>query len=716
MTSATFGYHQLPNGYWIKDSDNSGPYVQSAPGVFGLAGQGLTATQLAATQSLVSGAWDVVVYGANPGGIMAAVAAAREGATVALVAPTSWIGGMTTGGLSLTDVNTPRSSAQVVGLAREFYQRVAKYYGTSQRWTIFWKGGLGTEPKIAQREFGRMLNEAGVKVIANAGDVTSCAKTGTRISSVTLSNYGVIYGKAFVDATYEGDLIAAAGCTTTIGREANATYSESHNGVAALLSDVDQFHASVDPYVTAGVPGSGFLPGISGTALGSAGSADDQVQAMCYRINLTKDAGIKVAFPEPASYDPLQFELLGRHAALAGAGWTTIGDIITVFQVALIKYDVLNHCPMSIDYISPESTEYITASRARRTEIEANARNYILGLLKFIRTDTRIPAAVRADVATYGFCADEWLFNDNFPPQIYVRCGRRLVGDFVLREGDITAQNAFTDQIAYGYYALDAHHVRRVYVGGAVKNEGKSAGGAYVGAKLPYRVLSPKVSECTNLLATFAVSASYAAHCAIRLEPISMAFGHAAGIACAWSSRTLANVQSMDVTYLQKAQNIQETERADGSLVDASGATYTEGTATITGVWTDVLENGTVMGIVSNKAKASTAVGATLAFAPNIRQNGPHRVWLKWPDDSSITRSASTPVTITHANGTTNLVVSQLDGTGDGGHWFYAGEYVFTKGSPSTHKVTVGTDGVGGSSVINAVKFIPAHSYDALTL
>lgn len=670
----------------------------------------------AQVQSLVSGAWDVVVYGANPGGIMAAVSAAREGAQVALVAPTSWVGGMTTGGLSMTDSNTPRSSSQIVGIAREFYQRIAKYYGTTQRWQIFWKGGLGTEPKIAQREFGRILNEAGVNVIVNAGDVTACAKTGTRISSITLSNYGTINGKTFVDATYEGDLLAVAGCTTTIGREANSTYSETHNGIAALLSDVDQFHASVDPYVTLGVPGSGFLPGISGSTLASTGAADGQVQAICYRINLTNDSATKIAFPEPASYDPLQYELLGRHAALAGGGWTTLGDIITIFGFASVKQDVLNHCPMSIDYIHPESTEYITATRARRTQIEANARNYILGLLKFIQTDTRIPAAVRTNVATYGFCKDEWMFNSNFPPQIYVRCGRRLVGDFVLKEGDLTAQNAFTDQIAYAFYALDAHHVQRVYVGGAVKNEGKSSGAAYVGAKLPYRALAPKVAECTNLLSTFAVSASYAAHCAIRLEVISMAFGQAAGIASAWSARTLANVQSMDIAYLQKAQNIQETERADGALMDVTGVTYVEGTVTITGTWTDVLEDGVVMGIVSNKAKASVGVGATIAFAPNIRQNGPHRVWLKWPDDSTLTRSTATPVTITHAGGTTNLVCNQTDATGDGGHWFYAGEYVFAKGSPSTHKVTVGTDGVGGSSVINAVKVVPAHSYSALTI
>lgn len=653
--------------------------------------------------------YDVVVYGANPGGLMAAIAAAREGAKVIVLERTDWIGGMTTGGISQTDVNATKCSATLVGLAKELYRRIAKYYGPNQRWQVYWSSGLGTEPKVAQVELKKMLMEAGVQVVTGT-ELVSVAKTGARITGALFTGISGVLGKCWIDATYEGDLIAMAGCSFNIGRESNATYGETDNGIAPLLSDSTQYSTSVDPYVTPGVPGSGLLPGISTETLGTTGAASAQVQAICYRINLTNDASIKIPFPEPTNYNPLNYELLGRHAAVAGGAWTTIQSIIGLFTFASIKFDVLHVAPMSIDYISPESTEYITATSERRKQIEANAKDWILGLLKFIQTDSRIPAAVRADVATYGFCKDEWVFNGGFPPVPYIRCGRRLVGDFVLNDTHIKAQNAFTDWVAYSYYGLDSHHVRCVLSGGQVKNEGKRMGASYVGAILPYRMLLPKVAECTNLMATFAVSASYAAHCSVRMEPISMALGHAAGIAAAWVSRTGSTVQNMDVAYLRDRQDIRGINKYDGSLLAVT--TFVDGVVTETGTWSDQLPDANNFIPIGTKARQSTATGATIKFAPNVRQNGPHDVYLRWPDDQAVTRSTAVPVTVSHAGGTTTFTVNQNGQTGDGGDWFYAGQYVFAKGSPSTHFVQIGTDGGGGSTVINAIKVIPVHAYD----
>lgn len=655
----------------------------------------------------LNGNADVVVYGANPGGIAAAIHSAREGARTIIIEPTEWIGGMVTSGLSATDVNEQRCSATVVGFAKEFYKRAQKYYGTTSRWQIYWTGGLRLEPQVAETIIRAMLNEAGVTVITGC-ELVSVKKTGTRITSATFEGLGELAAPCWIDATYEGDLIAAAGCSVAIGREANATYTETDNGRAPLLTDSTQFHTSVSPYVIDGDSGSGLLPGIYSGTLPAEGAASPYVQALCYRINLTKDVSILTAIPEPASYNPLDFELLGRHAALAGTGWTTLADIITFFQYtpgAPLKYDVLHRAPVSIDYISTESTEYITANRARRTQIEQNAKNHILGLIKFCKTDTRIPAAVRADAALYGFCSDQWQQYGGFPPRPYIRVGRRLVGDFVLKDSDIKAANLFTDYIAFSYYGLDSHHCTRYVSGGAVKNEGKRMGGTYVGAIIPYRVTLPKVAECTNLLSTFAVSASYAAHCSIRMEPISMAIGHACGIAAAWAAKTGKNVQDMDLVYLRAKQDIKGVYKADGGVVAVT--TFADGTVTETGAWTDVNPDSNNFIVVGTKGRQSSAAGATVAFAPSIRQNGPHKVWIKWPDDGSVARSTVVPVTITHAGGTTTFTVNQNGGTGDGGDWFYAGEYVFAKGSPSTHKVTIGTDGTN-STVVNAIKVIPA--------
>lgn len=694
------GNATLTGAGWLVDEIDTGVVYINDAGTSLVSGDGTR---------YVEKPFDLIVYGANPGGIAAAISAAQRGARVAILERTNWVGGMTAGGISQTDVNAPRSSATVVGFANDFYRAIGKkYYGTSRRAQVFWSSGYSTECKVSLIEFQARLLAAGVTVFLGQ-QLISVSKTDTRITSAKFTG-GALSAPQWIDATYEGDLLAMAGCSFSIGREANAQYTETDNGIAALLSDATQFHASVDPYVTPGVPSSGLLPTISSDTLGTTGAASDQVQAMCYRINITNDVSIRVPFPEPASYDPLQYELLGRHAALAGGAWTTIQSVIQLFTIATIKNDVLHAAPISIDYISPESTEYITATPERRAQIEANMKNFTLGLLKFIGTDTRFPAAVRADVATYGFCSDEWTSNGSFPPVPYVRCGRRMVGDFVLRDSHIKAANAFTDPIAYSYYAIDSHHVRRLLSGGQVKNEGKKIGSAYVGAVIPFAVITPKVTECTNLTVTFAVSATYSAHCSVRMEPISMAFGQAAGITAAWAARTGSNVQAMDYTYLASEMDIKGTNKRDGSLLAVT--TFTDGTITETGVWSDQLQDGAGPNYqfvnVGTKARQSTAAGATIKFAPNIRENGNHDLWLRWPDDQAVTRSTAVPVTVAHAGGTTTFTVNQQGQTGDGGNWFYVGRFFMRRGTPSADYVQLGTDGVGGSTVAMALKAIPA--------
>jgi hypothetical protein len=243
-----------------------------------------------------------------------------------------------------------------------------------------------------------------------------------------------------------------------------------------------------------------------------------------------------------------------------------------------------------------------------------------------------------------------------------------------------------------------------------VVNEGQNTTSTAHGAKIPFRVMLPKVSECTNLLTTFALSMSYAAHCAIRMEPISMGIGDAAGVTAAWAARMKKNVQDMDLTYLKKRHDINGTYRADGGVVAVQfTGEVNNGTTTATGSWTDVYSGANNFVHVGDKALASAAVGATYEFKPNIKETGAHKLYLKWPEDNAVTRSTVVPVTVTHAGGTTSFTVNQNNAIGDGGDWFYAGEYVFQRGAPSVHKVTFGTDGAGGSTVVNAIKVMPSR-------
>ena len=262
---------------------------------------------------------DVLVYGATPGGIAAAISAKREGASVVVIEKDDWIGGMMTGGLSLADVNISHSRANVVGFAREFFDEMAQDYLFARQ--SFFQVSFNGEPRTYQRVIHRMLQKAGIQIFTGA-PLSGVVKSATKILSASFDNVGPIEAKGFIDSTYEGDLMGVAGCSYFIGREANATYGETNNGIRAVGTSA-QFTDGLDPYVTAGNAASGLLPGVWDDALGTTGAASPYVQSYNYRLCVTNNAGNKVAWPEPDNYDPLNYELLGREAVLSGSGWTT---------------------------------------------------------------------------------------------------------------------------------------------------------------------------------------------------------------------------------------------------------------------------------------------------------------------------------------------------------------------------------------------------------
>lgn len=651
----------------------------------------------------VSGPFDVIVYGATPGGVMAACAAAKAGASVGLFEPSNIVGGMLSGGLAVTDVDPTQSSHVIYGATKDFFEEVAAEYNLT--WQQFYRLHINGTPRVYAQVIQRWLSRYGVNVFTGQR-LVSVNKSGTTIASIQTTST-MASAKQFIDASYEGDLLAAAGCTTTIGREGSASYGEAWCGVRPYAGAPNQFADGIDPYVIAGNSGSGLIAGVESGTYGSTGDPSGRVMAMNYRMTMTTQPSKRITIPQPTSYDATQYELLGRHAVASGAGWTSFGNVaLTSALQGTLTYDVNNSGAFSTNYIGPECTEYITASADRRAAIAAQIKDYTLGLFKFLATDSRIPSALRTDMANWGFRSDEFEAFGGFSSTLYVREGRRLVGDWVMKEPDVNATTSYTDGVAFIYYPLDSHHCRRLYVPAVgVKNEGAVSTTCFVGNAVPIRVMFPKVTECTNLLATFAVSASHVAFMTLRMEPVSMELGNAAGVTATLAAKQGCNVQSVPVSDVQRLVNWQgnQVTKPGGVLMSVDGTTYTGGTITETGAWG---VGNPVLGYLGYAHKASSATGASEKFAPNLAKSGQYQVFLNWQDPQASTRSQNSVVTIVHAGGTTTFKVNQM-ADGDGGNWFNAGQYAFEKGSPSAHYVTIGTDGAGGSTVIAAVKFVP---------
>ena len=512
---------------------------------------------------------DICVYGATPSGIAAAIAAAREGCSVLLIEPTDWIGGTVSGGIARTDVDEGVSKAAVVGFADEFFGAIARdgYYQTQNN---FWVHSYNGEPSINLAFLKRFLVQHHIHPIVNA-KLQSVQVNDRTIVAAAFDRVGVVEARLFIDASYEGDLLAEAGCSYFIGREANAVYGESHNGVRDLNKSASQFPDGVSPYVVAGDPASGLLPFVSAASLPSVGSQDGRVEAFCYRLVLTNDKSNKLPIPEPRDYDPLKYELLGR-AIAAGLKANAMTDLFMLTDLQnQSKFDTNSQGPISLDYVSPECTEYVSASWSRREQILENIKDYTLGLFKWIEADARVASSLKRSVASYGFCADEFGTQAGFSPQLYIRESRRLIGDFVMNENHMTLANGFTDEVALGYYTVDTHPVQNVIVNGQVKNEGPNTFNPPVGYKIPYRVLLPKTTECTNLLVTFCVSASHVAFSSMRVEPVLMALGQAAGIAASLAVHRGAPIQNISIRELKNKQDIYRTVSGRAIVLDVSG-------------------------------------------------------------------------------------------------------------------------------------------------
>ncbi len=501
--------------------------------------------------------FDLVVYGGTSGGVAAAVQARRMKRTVVLVEPTRRLGGLSSGGLGQTDIG---NKAAVGGIAREFYRRVRDHYQDAAAWTWQkreeYKGGGQSktdtgedtmwtfEPSVALRIFDDFVREAGVVVVKGERleRRAGVKKQGARIVSIAMESGAVFTGRMFIDATYEGDLLAAAGVDFSVGREANAKYGETLNGVQTKNAKHHQLRPGVDPYVKKGDPASGLLPGIDPAGPGEEGAGDRRVQAYCFRMCLTDHPDNRVPFHKPEGYDERWYELLLRNFE---AGETVAPWINSAMPNR--KTDTNNRLGFSTDFIG-QNYAYPEAGYEERATIVERHRAYQQGLMWTLANHPRVPEKLRNEFARWGVCKDEFVEGRGWQEQIYVREARRLVGRLVMTQHHCQGRELAPEPVGLAAYTMDSHHVQRyVDAAGHARNEGDVQIGGFPPYPIGYGSIVPRKEQAENLLVPVALSASHIAYGSIRMEPVFMVLGQSAATAAVQAIE--AGVAAQDVDY-----------------------------------------------------------------------------------------------------------------------------------------------------------------------
>jgi hypothetical protein len=512
---------------------------------------------------------DLCVFGGTSAGIAAAVQAARLGKTVVLAEPGKYLGGLTTGGIGATDIG---NKAAIGGIAREFYGRIAKYYAQDGAWKFetrqdyFTHRGSGQskasdlgatnatmwtfEPHVAEKLFRAMLQEAKVPVHFQQR-LAGVQKDGARLTGFTTEDGHVFRAQMFIDATYEGDLMARAKVSYHVGREANATYGETLNGIRAETPK-HQFIVPVDPYVKLGDPTSGLLPFIQSGDGGAPGEGDHRVQTYNYRLCFTTNAANRLPAPPPPGYDPAAFELLARYfdALVASGHKPKLSEFWNPIWLPNQKTDINNNGGFSTDFIGA-NYEYPEAGYAARERIGREHLNYTRAFLTFLATSPRVPAHIRAEMRQWGPCRDEFTETEGWSPQLYVREARRMISDYVMTEKHCRGLEVAADSVGLAAYNMDSHNYQRIVKNGHVENEGDVQVPPMKPYPISYRSIVPKAGECENLLVPVCLAASHIAYGSIRMEPVFMILGQSAATAAVLALDGKTSVQQVDYAKLR---------------------------------------------------------------------------------------------------------------------------------------------------------------------
>ncbi|MGH7994756.1 MAG: FAD-dependent oxidoreductase [Opitutaceae bacterium] len=485
---------------------------------------------------------DVCVYAANAAGVVAAIQARRLGLNVALLNPSWRVGGLTSCGLSYTDFGTQDA---IGGLALDFYRRVGAHYGKETEWCF--------EPHVAERVLQAWLREYGIEPW-HGHYVCSVSRENAGIAELQTTSGARVRAAYFLDCSYEGDLMAAAAVPYVVGRESADTYGESYNG--QQVHATHQFHYAVDPYVRPGDPSSGLLPGIDPDASFIPGAADRRVQAYNFRVCLTRRPDLRVPFRRPDGYDRGVYELLARHFS-AGAKET----FAKFDRIQNGKTDTNNHGAVSTDFIGGNWDWPEADYRSRERNFQAHLR-YQMGYHWFMANDSAVPAPIRSAYAEWGPAADEFQESGHWPPQLYIREARRLLGETVMTERHCFSAAEADDPIGLAAYTMDSHNCRRFVHRGMVLNEGN------VEVKLPrpygigYRAIVPRHRVCDNLLVPVCLSASHIAYGSIRMEPVFMILAQSAATA-AFLAFKAGRAAVADVPYRDLRARLEQ----DGQVV-----------------------------------------------------------------------------------------------------------------------------------------------------
>lgn len=511
---------------------------------------------------------DVCIYGGTADGVAAAVQATRMGKTAVVAEFGQHLGGMSSGGLGATDIG---NKAAIGGIAREFYHRVAKHYARDDAWRFeereaYFKARSGRstlsdlnspdatmwtfEPHVAEDLFFQMLNEAKTPVYFQQR-LASVKKQGRRITEIVMENGKVYRARMFIDATYEGDLMAKAGVTYTVGREPNAKYHETLNGIRAETPK-HQFAVAVDPYVRTGEPGSGLVPFVQPEKSGEAGAGDPSVQAYNFRLCYTQTAANRLPHKPPPKYDPARYELLARYLeALVAAGRKPVLEQFwNPIWMPNGKTDINNNGGFSTDFIGL-NYDYPDAGYAARAKIWRAHEDYIRGFAYFLATSPRVPGNMRTEMQSWGPARDEFFDTDGWPHQLYVREARRMVSDYVMTEHNCRGRAKAEDPVGLAAYTMDSHNCRRIVKNGRAENEGDVQAGGFPPYPISYRAIVPKTVECENLLVPICLSATHIAYGSIRMEPVFMILGQSAATAAVLAIEAKSSVQEVNYGHLR---------------------------------------------------------------------------------------------------------------------------------------------------------------------
>lgn len=678
----------------------------------------LAALSLLSTLARGADDYDIVIYGGTSGGLAAGIQAARMGKSVVVIEPTRHTGGLTTGGLGATDIGNKRA---IGGLAREFYHRIWRHYQKPGAWTHqtreqYFAGRphgnaadeetmWAFEPHVATLVYAEMVAEARVPVVTGQRlDLKQgVRREGTAITSIRMESGRTFTGRVFIDATYEGDLMAGAGVSYHVGRESNATYGETLNGIQVAGATKHQFIKSPDPYVKPGDPSSGLLPGIQPGPPGVDGEGDKRVQAYNFRMCTTDVPENRVPWPKPKHYDPARYELLLRNCEA--------GDLRAPWNPVWMpnrKTDTNNNFAVSTDNIGmnydyPEG-DYATRERIRQEHVD-----YQQGLMWTLANHPRVPEKLREEFTRLGLAKDEFTDNDNWPRQLYVREARRMTGAYVMTEHNCTRERVIGDSVGMGAYNMDSHNVQR-YVNseGRVLNEGdiQTSTRPY---PVSYRSIHPKAEECTNLLVPVCLSASHIAYGSIRMEPVFMVLGQSAATAAAHAIEEKAAVQQIDPAKF-KARLLSDGQVLDfesppreirtgvsgkklpGIVVDDSEAEK-QGFATDSTAASPYVDRGYAHDGNAEKGRQSAVFKATLP------SSGRYEVRIAYT--ALANRASNVPVKV----GGKTVTVNQRKAPVIDGLFQSLGVFDFPETSAS---VIISNEGTDGHVIIDAVQWLPA--------